>query len=206
MEPLLIVDATGEQITVAEARRHCNITPEGSPPTHEDDPLLEDILIPAVREWAEHYTGQIMAPKTYELAIDAFPDDGDIRLPVYPVRSVVSIKYIDDDENEITLNQTDYSLDDRSVPNWILRPVGTSWPTAKDAANAVKIQVVAGYSLPEDPPPVRILPRTFKMAMLMGVVHCYENRGIGVKDALATMPLGAIAMLDAGGRVRRGWA
>lgn len=205
MEAEIVVDVTGEQVSLVDARRHCNITAEGSPLFHEDDALLEDILIPAAREWCEEYTGLAFATKTLQIKIDAFPEDGDIRLPIGPALSIESVVYVDDEEAEITLAPTDYTLDAASVPQWLIQANDVTWPVAKEVANAVTIRYQAGYSLPNESPVVKPLPKTFRVAMLMLIVHLYENRGAGVEKALSEVPFGVKSMLD-WKRVRRGWA
>lgn len=205
MEAEIVVDVAGEQVSLDEARRHCNITPEGSPPTHEDDAHLEDIIIPAAREWCEEYTGLSFAQKTYEIKIDEFPEDGDIRLPIGPVLAIESVTYVNEEEAEITLGSTQYTLDKNSVPQWLIRANGVTWPTAKEVANAVTVRFIAGFSLPGDSPVVKALPKQFRIAMLMLITHLYENRGAGMDKALQLVPLGVKSMLD-WKRVRRGWA
>lgn len=201
----LITDVTAEQVTLEQARKHCQITPEGSPPVHDDDALLSDILIPAAREWAEDFTGLAMAPKTYELVLDAFPEGGDIELKVGPVTAIESITYVDEDGAEQTVDSAAYTLDETSTPQWVMPAVDTEWPATLEAANVVRVRFRAGFSLPDESPVVIALPKKAMIAMLLVIVHLYENRGVAVDRALAEVPMGPKSWLSQM-RVRRGWA
>ena len=54
-------------------------------------------------------------------------------------------------------------------------------------------------------PVVIALPRVAKVAMLLVIVHLYENRGLAVDRALSEVPFGPKSWLSQL-RVRKGWA
>lgn len=201
----LIADAAGEQIDIDTARRHCRITPEGSPPAHEDDALLEDVYIPAAREWCEDYAGVLMAQRQYEYVLDEFPAENSIVLPIGPVTSVYEITYLDADGVEQTLAPTDYTFDDVSVPQRVVLNPDVTWPETDAVINAVRIGFYAGYDTPGTSPTGFVLPRRARIAMLLVLTHLYENRGIAVDRALSEVPEGPKCWLDPIRR-RRGWA
>jgi hypothetical protein len=89
-----IGDVEGEPITLLEARAQCRVDTWGSPPESDDDFWLENIGMPAAREYCENYKGLAYAPRTLELATNTFPA-GAINLPFGPVQSITSIKYLD---------------------------------------------------------------------------------------------------------------
>jgi hypothetical protein len=56
----------GEPISLELARLHLRLTPdEDSPPTHPDDAWLEEIGIPAAREYCEGFLGYSLADSYY---------------------------------------------------------------------------------------------------------------------------------------------
>lgn len=159
----LITAPTEEPVTLAEAKLHCRV--DGS-----DDDALLIALIKAARDLAENQTGRALCTQTWELALDAFPDV-EIELPMPPVQSIVSIKYLDFAAVEQTLSADVYALDSYgSQRHWVLPAQGASWPDTLDAANAVKIRFVAGYGLGVAVPP------GIKQWMLLQIGHWYATR------------------------------
>lgn len=98
------------------------------------------LLIPAMRQRAEQITGRSFAVNTWQLKLDAFPDE--IRLLWPPLISVTSITYVDDAGAAQTLDAASYSVDSHSEPAWVLP--ATEWPSTYDTANAVTVNYTAG--------------------------------------------------------------
>jgi len=187
----IIIAATTEPILLAEARDHLRIEAFGSPEAHPDDAKIE-LLISSAREWCEQYTGRALAQQTIEVAYDNFPENG-IELPLTPVISITSIKYIDPQGIENTLANTVYALDDYSQPNWIVLQANQIWPTTNGVANNVKIRLTVGNTTSN-------IPKAIKSAMLLLVGNLYENRQ---EDIAATsrvtfnsLPLGVYNLLQ----------
>jgi len=61
------------------------------------------------------------------------------------VQSITSLKYIDTDGAEQTIDAADYVLDNFASPGWVLPTYDTSWPDTRAVANAVRLQIVCGY-------------------------------------------------------------
>lgn len=195
-------DPTEEPITLEEAWRHLRIDTYGSPLASDDDPWLEDIGIPAARQWAEGYTGLSLAPQTLELVADAFPS-GYFELPFGPVQYVESITYTDTDDVEQTF--TDFELNSYLVPARLSPAFGFTWPTARDSTNSVRVRYVAGYSLPGYSPAGFVLTSRLKIGLLLMLGHLYENREDTTALRLELIPNGAKLFLDYD-RTRRGFA
>lgn len=188
-----------EQISLEEARRQCKLDAEGSPPTHEDDPLLEGI-IPAAREMAEEYNGRVFAPATYEVIYDSFPS-AELYLPKPPVIEILSVTYLIDDGSggvaEATMDPLDYTLDiSDDEPAFLLPAYGTEWPTPLERANAVRVRYRAGYSLPGDSPQTNPLPKVYRAAMLLQIGHLYKNREAYTEREAYELGAGVRTMLD----------
>ncbi len=187
----IITAATSEPITLAEARKHLRIEPYGSPEAHPDDSYIS-MLITAAREWCEQYTGRGLASQTIEMALDEFPDN-EIQLPLTPVTSITSVKYVSTAGVETTISNSVYALDDYSQPNWLVLTYGSVWPDTNGGANNIKIRMVAGNTSSNIPFPI-------KSAILLIIGNLYENRQ---EDQLATskatfnsLPMGVYNLLQ----------
>jgi uncharacterized phiE125 gp8 family phage protein len=187
----IITAATTEPISLAEARAHLRIEPFGSPETHPDDSYVS-ALITVAREWCEQYTGRALASQTIEMALDDFPEDA-IELPLTPVTSITSVKYIDEDGIEQTLSNTYYGLDDYSKPNWLLLKSGFNWPDTNGGANNIKIRMVVGSTSANIQKPITA-------AMLLMIGNLYENRTedqVGTsRTTFNSLPLGVYNLLQ----------
>ena len=85
-EPVVVVGPVVEPVTVAEVREHLRIDH-----THEDKWLLAAIR--TAREDVEGYTGRALLTQTLEWSLDGWPEEGVLRLPRPPLRSVSWLKW-----------------------------------------------------------------------------------------------------------------
>lgn len=156
------VGPTQWPVTVAEARLQCAL---GDDTTH--DTLLDQLIRSVTRE-VEARTGSKLVSRTMRLDLDGFPSR-DIDLGTYPVQSVTSVKYDDDDNAEQTVSASDYYTNLVGMtPS--LRAVDY-WPsTYLDKLNRVRITFVAGYANVED------IPDDLKQAILAKVYQDFYNR------------------------------
>lgn len=144
------------------------------------DAHINSLLIPVFRAEAEHRLSRRLITQTVELVLDAFPtDDVDLLLP--DVQSIISVKYLDDAGVQQTLTSTAYALDGDSTPCWLL-PV-TTWPTAGDYANAVRIRYTVGYG-----PAASDVPSNIKLWIIAHVCQALDNPGALDTNNLRTLP------------------
>lgn len=131
--------------------------PEGEPLTPADaksqlriDVSTEDSLtarrISSARNWAEDYIARALVTRTFEWTIDAFSEL--LYVPMPPLRSVTSIKYVDAAGVEQTLSAADYTVDVKSHPGRIIPAYGKTWPATRGHINDVTIRFRAGYATP----------------------------------------------------------
>lgn len=153
----VITPVTVEPVSLEEARLQCKVD---SDDTSHDATLTS--LITAARGFAEHYTGRALAAVTLEAALDEFPCDDWIDLPMPPVSSVDSIKYTDTAGAEQTMTAGDYALSAYGTSRRVNLAYGATWPSTRDEANAVRIQFVTGYASAD-------LPKAVKAAMLLHI-------------------------------------
>ncbi len=158
----IITPPASEPISLIEAKIHCKV--DGN----HDDALLA-IYIAAAREAVEHITGRKLVTQTLEMALDAFPS-AEISLPVAPVQSVASVKYINAEGVLTTVSSANYTLDNYGLSPAIVPASGLAWPAAQSVNNAVLIQFVAGYGAAAD------VPHGIKSWILLTVGTLYKNR------------------------------
>jgi uncharacterized phiE125 gp8 family phage protein len=151
----VITAATPEPVTLAEARLQCKADSDNT----SHDAVLTS-LITASREFAEHYTGLALAPVTLEAALDEFPCDDWIDLPMPPVASVTHIKYTDTAGAEQTLDSGDYALSTYELSRRVNLAYGATWPSTQDVADAVRVRFVTGYTT---------VPKAVKAALLLHI-------------------------------------
>lgn len=133
------------------------------------DDQLADLLIPGMRREAEHRLGRRLITQTVELVIGGFPS-GAIDLSLPDVQSVISLKYIDRDEAQQTLPDTDYSLDTDSAPCRLLLGPGKSWPATAGVPHAVRVRFTVGYG--DSPADV---PANVRLWIIVHVVQALDN-------------------------------
>lgn len=135
----------------------------------DEDELLQQ-YIHATKNYIENHTNLALVSKTFSMYLDEFPTNDYIDLWLYPVNSVVSIKYIDNDNNENTFAATEYSLYNNIRPNRIYLDYGKTWPAATlRSAQGVIINAQAGTNS-------ATIAKPIIQAALLLISNFYENR------------------------------
>lgn len=156
---------TSEPVTAEYIKTHTRI--DG---TAEDD-LLNEIYIPAARQYLENYTETKFFTQTVKAYMDSFPDV--IELRNGPFQSIDSVEYYDEDDTLQTYASANYRTDiigDKAR----IEPV-SSWPSTKDRINAVIVTFTAGYSSVDN------IPAKVKGAICLIVAEMYNHREDRVK-------------------------
>src|SRR5947209_1452068 len=135
-----------EPITLDEAKAHLKVELE----VQDDDDTIGG-LITVAREQTEIYCRRALITQTITLKDDHFPGTRDfygfgafgyglnaeaafwyragiIRLPNPPTQSIVSVKYIDRDGVEQTIDPAEYQLDEFSEPARLAPAPNKTWP------------------------------------------------------------------------------
>lgn len=94
----------------------------------------------------------------------------EIFLPLPPLQSVASIKYVDTDGVQQTLDPSKYKVDKIGEPARIVPAFGAMWPATRNEINAVEVTFTAGFGDPAD------VPAAIKSWMFMRIGALYENR------------------------------
>ncbi len=163
MEKKLITPPSGQPIDLDDAKLHLRLTDDTT-----DDPLVM-ALIERARLYCEKHTGRAFGTQTWEAYLNYWPGRNYIDLPMPPLQSVTSVKYVDSTGTETTMTEdTDYLVDADSDIGRIVLPYGKSWPSfVAYPINPIRIRFVAGYT---------DLPEPLQQAMLLLVGNWYENR------------------------------
>lgn len=180
------VDPPDDPITSTEVKNQARVD------TTADDTTITRLIKAATGIIDGPYgIGLCLVEQTWELTLDRFPLV--FQLPLYPVLSVDSIKYIDEDGTEQTLASSVYRVDTHSNPARITLAWNQTWPSARLLANAVTVTFKAGYAPDESSSPIDYrenIPEDLRQALIATVAHWYDNR-----DS-ATLPPEADALLD----------
>lgn len=163
------VAPASEPISATEAKLQARI----------DDTASDDLLtiyISAARQFVETYTGTRLVSQTVLMQGSSFDEP----LPDGPVVSVSSVKYLDPNGAEQTLSTDVYEIVTAGLSAAIRLKVNQSWPSIRDASDAVRVTAVCGYST---------LPDPIKGALLLTVASWFDNRSVG------PIPDGAYALL-----------
>lgn len=174
MRVKVITPPVVEPLTRAEAKQHIGISY-----THND--ALVDSAIMQAREFCEGYQRRKFVTQTLDLYLDDFPACGCIEFTdCSPVQSITSIKYIDSEGTEHTVDSSDYELDDVSFVNRVTLAYGKEWPNViLKPTNGVIVRFVAGYptTTSTDDPPVTTpqVPESIKWAMAFHIKSIYDS-------------------------------
>jgi uncharacterized phiE125 gp8 family phage protein len=166
----LITAAAAEPVTLAEAKAHLRAT-------DAEDALIGTLILAARQalDGRDGILGRALMEQTWELVLDAFPCPS-IDIPLPPLKSVTSVKYIDADGVEQTLAEAAYTVDADSEPGRVV--VVDAWPPTKAVPNAVRIRFVAGYA------DATSVPDGLKAAMLLHIGDLYVNRERGITGTI----------------------
>lgn len=129
-----------EPLTVAEVRERCGIT------TTEMSNDTVSALITSARQQLDGWAGMLgrcLITQTWTLYVDEFDDCG-IEIPLPPLQSIASVKYIDGDGAEQTVDASVYRIIP-GTPSLLELAYGESWPSHREQDDAVRVEFVAGY-------------------------------------------------------------
>lgn len=165
-------------VSLADLKAHCDID------YSDDDALLTGLLEAAIAKIdSPNGIGIACAEQTWILSLDCF-ESFTINLLGWPVKSITSIKYIDMDGVETTLNASEYDLDaDGDFAR--LSPVYRgSWPSTRLQNGAVKIEYVLGEAVSDINP-------LLTLAIKQMASHWYEHRESAQEMMMHNIPMGA---------------
>jgi uncharacterized phiE125 gp8 family phage protein len=156
-----------EPITVADAKRHCEI-----PQADAMHDAYLTALIAAAREHYERRTHRALINRTLALTLDKFPaTNAPIYLPWAPVSSLTSITYTDTDGTTQTWSSANYALQKNMEPGRVVLAYNCLWPSIRVKAAGITVTYVAGYGAAASS-----VPQNAIHAVRLLVRHWFENR------------------------------
>ena len=165
----LITAPAIEPLTLQEAKSHLRVT------ASDDDSLIL-ALITAVRQSLEGRFGELqraLITQTWDwyYDVDSPIPPAALIIPLPPLQSVTSIKYIDVDGVLQTWDAAKYTVDATSLRGRVTPAWGESWPEARCTINAIIVRFVAGFGAT-----AADVPAPIRHAMLLQIAHLYDNR------------------------------
>jgi len=160
---------------------------------YAENGLIEEVLIPAVRQRCEAATRRQLREVTYELKLDGFPSEPFIELPRPPLLDVEAVTYVDTGGTVRTLTvTTDYLVSapagEKPRRGRIALPAGKVWPTPIGQMNCVTIRFRCGHNADAT---LNHVPPILKAAMLLDAATLYADRENLIKGVwVAELPGG----------------
>ena len=175
---ILITAPAAEPISTADAKAHLRVD-------LDDEDTLIASYVASARERVESETGRALINQTWEARWSCFPGDGVLELPLPPLSSVTSVKYVDPDGVEQTMPSGDYVVDrdvgPRAQRSRVVLAESASWPGTKTQPNAVLVRFVAGYGAAATAVPALLI-----QAVRYFLATYYENRDTVVSGMATT--------------------
>jgi uncharacterized phiE125 gp8 family phage protein len=160
---MIRIEAPAAVMTLEEAKAHLRVD------HNDEDSKIAALLLAATAQFdgPEGRLRKAIMPQTWETAFDAFTNE--LKLPLGPLLSVVSVTYVDGDGAEQTVSSNDYEIDRYSPDAWVV--TSGSWPSAMTTINAVKVRWIAGMS-PVDAP---VCPPDLQAAVKLKLAELYDG-------------------------------
>lgn len=175
------VEPAAEPVTLAEVKAYLRLDQSS-----EDD--LLNGLIRAAREDVERSAGLALIRQSWRLALDDWPLEGCVTIPVYPVHEVTSVTVYGSQGEASVVNPSCYQADTTSHP---ARLYISEAPEPLRAMNGVEIDFVAGFG-----EAATEVPDLLRRAIILLVAHWYEFRSsFGPGDQPVSYPSGYDRMI-----------
>lgn len=174
--PVIVTAPATEPLTLAMAKAHVRVDDDA------DDALI-GALIATARAHVEARTGTRLVTQTVSIRADGWTDLAS--LPIGPVGDVVSVGYLDADDEAATLSADDYDLQADGLEARIALAYGARWPAIRDGS-LITVTCEVGYGDADEQPPEVV------QAMLLLIGDFYAQRESFVTGTIATaVPLAA---------------
>lgn len=195
MSLILITAPSRYPVTLEETRAHLRVE------TDDDDAYLDSLIEMATSclDGPSGLLGRCLVQQTWELQLPYWPCEmsgwgfgpqhiymrpipngptGQIEIPLAPLVSVTSVKYMDGAGDEQTLDEDQYITVPRGWEPGIVQPIyGGTWPTSSySRPDAIRVRFVAGYASVVNGGLSGTIPRNIIQCMLKAIGSAYENR------------------------------
>lgn len=196
--PVLVTPPAIKPVTLTEVKAALDIGY-----TAKDD--LLNGLIDAATSYLDGWTGilgRCLVEQTWRQDFNDFRSC--LRLPLFPVISVSSVKYTDTVGAEQTIAAPDYSLRNDDLGAYVEFVSTYSFPALNAEGSSVRAQYVAGYANGGTVPSLTsTVPAAIKQAMFLMIRQWFDNPSNAVVGVtVASMPMAVDALLAPYRRIR----
>lgn len=160
-----VTSPTALAVNFEQVRQHLRLT------TTKEDQLLK-VYIGAATDLVERYTRRVLIRKDYLFVEDEFPVESCIDLPLSPLASVATVKYIDSTGTLTTWDSSNYEVDSTGLLGRVVKKYDSVWPATKTGVpNAMQITATVGYGTSDT-----AVPFGLQGAVMYLAAQFFENR------------------------------
>lgn len=166
----------------------------------EDDVVRRKLL--AAVEYVEERTSRILRPSTFQVTLERWPCEGEVRFPLHPIRDVTAVRYIGEAGGPaIEVPGDDYDWRRLEEGGEVYFFSSWSWPAlSPNSREPVTIELEAGYDEPAaegggGDDPEYILPARVEELVLLLAGHWFKNREATTSGNMADVPYSAGLLL-----------
>lgn len=174
MTPLALTPPAIEPVSLSEAKDFLRILAD------DEDELLAT-LITAARLMIEAASGRLLIEQGWRIALDRWPQGGEIRLPLSPVRDLLAARVYPADGGAEPVAPSSLTLVAGSDPPLIA--ISGQVPAPGRDRAAIEIDLVAGFGATRD-----TVPAPLRQAVLRLACRWFEYRGDVVSRDAAKLP------------------
>lgn len=176
----LVTPPASEPVNLTTLKDHLRIN------LNDEDTILS-LYLTAARQLFENLSGRQLMEATWKLYLDSWPKV--IYLPKPPLKTLVSVKYYDANDQLQTLDPSAYTLDAKREPARI--HVNDTWPTLTDTVRPkVVVEFQAGKTNAAD------VPEIVRQGIMLLAGTYYANRESLTEAKLEELPMGFRAIVD----------
>jgi uncharacterized phiE125 gp8 family phage protein len=188
--PVLVTPPAIKPLTLAEAKAHLRLD-------HTDDDPTVTALIAAVTAHLDGWTGilrRCLCEQTWLVQANTFHRC--MRLPLFPVISLTSVGYTDQNGEAQPVDGSSYDLRTDDFGSYVRFFDDFSAPALSSDGAAVSITAKYGYADTAGDPVTSSVPADLKAAMLLLIAHWFENRQAVVLDGSpVALPMAVDALI-----------
>lgn len=188
MTPIALTPPAIEPVSLSEAKDFLRIIVD------DEDELL-GTLITAARLMIEAACGRLLIEQGWRIVLDVWPQGGEIRLPLSPLRSLTAARVHPAAGAAEIVASTSLALVEGSDPPLI--KVAGPVPTPGRTYAAIEIDLVAGFGATRD-----AVPAPLRQAVLRLACRWFEHRGDVVSRDAVRLPAEIAAFVAPFRRVR----
>lgn len=188
--PVLVTPPAIKPVTLTEAKAWLDIG-------YTDKDTVITGLIGAATAHLDGWTGilgRCLCEQTWRQDYDDFRSC--LRLPLFPVVSITSLKYTDTNGAEQPIASENYTLKNDDLGAYVEFTSSYSFPSLNTESAPVRVAYLAGYADIAGTPKTSSVPDDIKNAIALLVRHWFDNPGAVVVGVTAQqLPQGVDALL-----------